>query len=506
MSDGYKRIGQWVSGVAHLALILWALLGGVLFRPQPPHSVQIAEVATMSGAEFEAYAAASRGAGPVSPETASAPEITAPETEAGAADAPDSANTPDAEAAAQELAQPDLSETEPDLSDFQNRQPVNVATNLPVLGNAAEAEGTAPDTPSVAALPEAAAQPNRPAAPAQDQAAEAVAPRSPLALDRSAKPPIRPDDLVERRNERLAEEAAERAAAEAERLAAEEEAQRAEELAEQQRQEAERAAAAEAAQAEAERQRQEAEAQAERDRLAREEEERRLATEQDAAEQAAAERDAADRQALEDALREAQSAIPANGGGATTTETGENRQRIEGGTGASVEQDPLAAALSEALSGQGAEQAPPPAPNPNVNQFLPHPITPRPLSGVELQSATEPAPRADAPLGQPLSISEREGFRVTLAQCWNRGALSVEASRLTVSVRFRLGPDGRADPNSLELIESQAGSATAIENAFNVARRAILECGRAGFPLPREKYQHWQQVIVDFHPEGINFQ
>ncbi|MFD2814258.1 hypothetical protein ACFSYD_06740 [Paracoccus aerius] len=35
MEDREGRIGWWVSGSAHGALILWAILGGVFLRPQP---------------------------------------------------------------------------------------------------------------------------------------------------------------------------------------------------------------------------------------------------------------------------------------------------------------------------------------------------------------------------------------------------------------------------------------------------------------------------------------
>lgn len=524
----------------------------------------------MSGAEFEAYAAASRGAGPISRETTSPAEIAAPEVETEVIEPPEGASLPDSVDNAQALTGSENLDAEPDLSDFQNRPPVEIVTDLPSLG-AASSEPSAPVEPTATTPPAATAQPNRPDAVPQDQAAESVAPRSPLALDRSIHPPQRPDDLVEQHNQRLAQQAAERAAEaaaiEAERLAAEEAAQRAaEELAEQRRQEAEQAAAAaaqeeaarqaaaeqaeqerreaelaaeraeqeqreaelaaeaareaerlaseeaaraeEARQAEAEQQRREAEA--ESARLAREEEARQAAEERAAraeeerlaaeAEKAAAEAQAAaERQSVEDALREAQNAGSVEG--ETTGGTDENRQRIEGGTGASVEQDPLAAALAEALSGQRTEPAPP---APNVNQFLPRPINPRPLTNNNLLSTDQAA--QPAPLGPPLTMSEREGFRAALARCWNRGALSVEATQLAVSISFRLGLDGRPDPDSLELSESQAGSADAIQNAFSVARRAILQCGQAGFPLPREKYGRWQQVIVDFQPQGINFQ
>lgn len=590
MSDREERIGWWISGVAHAALILWALLGGVLFRPQPSQPVRMTEVATMSGAEFEEYAAASRGTGPVAPDATAVAEISEPEPEEAPAAPPTETAAPEAEEAAQELAQPDTAEEQPDLSDFENREPVNVATNLPDTPAAPDpVQETAPSAPAESAQPQADTQPSRPAPSDQDESAEPVAPRSVLALDRSTRPLDRPDGLVEAYNARIAEQ---EAAREAERLAAEaaEEAER--QAAEQARQEAEAAAQAEReaeerraaeAQAEEERRAEEAreaerraaaEARAEQERRAaeqeareekerraaeqaeREAEERRLAEEEarraeeerrQAAEEAArreeerraaearaeeerraaeeaereeqerraaaereeAEREAADRQALEDALREAQQAESGSEGedtASTGETTGGNVQRIEGGSGASVEQDPLSAALSEAMSQGGSAPATEEAP-PDPNQLAPVPITPTPLPDPDQRSDASTETGGAAPLGQPLSLSEREGFRMALEGCWNRGALSVDASRVSVSVEFRMTRDGHPQPASLRLIDSRGGSSqTATQNAFETARRAILQCGRAGFPLPREKYGRWRDVIVDFRPEGIQFE
>jgi len=124
--------------------------------------------------------------------------------------------------------------------------------------------------------------------------------------------------------------------------------------------------------------------------------------------------------------------------------------------------------------------------------------------------ATEPEASATRPgglpMGEPLSLSEREAFRMALRPCWNLGALSVEASRMTISVGFRMSPDGRPEPASLRLAGYRNGSEPAAQNAFEVASRAIRMCGRNGFDLPREKYGRWQEVVVDFRPDGIGFE
>ncbi len=614
MDDRESRVGWWVSGGAHVALILWAILGGVFFRPQPSVPLRSTEVSTMSGAEFEALAAASRGAGPVTPDATAVASIADPADDADDAAAPAQSPAPDAADAAQELARPDPSEAPPDLSEFDTPEPVDVATDLPdTSANQTDGNDAAPP-PAVTDAPVPEAQPARPQQPVTDQPAVPVAPRSELALDQSAQPRSRPDGLVEAYRARIAaaeaarqaaadaaqaateaaEAAERRAAAEQERItaereaaaeaarqaeaeadaaeaarAAEAEAEAAERRAQQQRREAaereeraaeerraaeareaeERRQAAERAEAEAEAERQaEADRQAEQRRAAeareaeeRAEEERRAAAEREAEQreaaareaeeraeaerQAAAQREAEEREAaareaaaretaareaaeqaeaaaaeraLEERLRAANEAAAGGADGSDPATTGQadagNAWQIEGGSGASASQDPLAAALSGAMGNSDA--APQPDPSVAPMQLLPS-ARDLPDRGAQIDAP---------PMGPPLSLAERDGFRMAIRDCWNVGALSVEASRMTVSVGFAMAPDGRPQAASLRIADYRGGSETAAQQAFDVARRAILICGRAGYPLPADKYGRWRDVVVDFRPDGIAFE
>ena len=625
MDEREGRIGYWVSGVAHGSLILWAILGGALFRPQPSPMVRTTQVSTISGAEFEAMAAAARGAGPVGADSTAVATLPDPvdPAEDGTARPVDAIPPQSGQAAA--LEQPDTAESVPDLSDFAPAAPVEVATDLPApRPNQTDGAETAPQVPDTPPAPVAEAQPNRPALPTPDAAAVPVAPRSALALDASRRPEDRPADLVESFNRRVAEaaaaeaarqaaadaaaaeadrqaavererqaaadaaaeaerqaaaeaeqerraaaEAAEERRAEAARQAAEEERQAAaaaeaerraaaeaeaarraaaeaaaeeerraeaarqaaeverlaaEEAERQAAEEAERRAAAEAEEerraaaaaeeerrAEAARQAEEAErqaaAEAERRAAAEAEEERRAAAEaaerqaeaerQAAAEQAA--REAADRQALEDALRDAQGGAGGQDAASGSDTAGSPSQTIEGGSGASAGLDPLAAALAGAMAGTGAAADPandPSGPPADMMQLTPSPIQATPL----------PDAAQGLPLGDPLTLSERDGLRFAIQDCWNLGALSVEASQMTVSVGFTLSPEGVPDQNSMRIAGYQGGSESAAQQGFEVARRAILMCGRAGFDLPASKYGRWRDVVVDFRPDGVAFQ
>ncbi|MGR3411625.1 MAG: protein TolA [Paracoccus sp. (in: a-proteobacteria)] len=526
MDEREGRIGYWISGVAHGSLILWAVLGGALFRPQPSPPVRTTEVSTISGAEFEALAAASRGAGPVGAEaTAVASLSERPATAESDAARPVDASPPEATQSVP-LAAPDAAETAPDLDDLAALAPapVDVATDLPApVQPQDDVTVTLPEpaVPTVAPLPEA--QPSQPAAPQPDRAATPVAPRSILALDRSPRPQGRPQDLVANYNRRQAEAEERRAAEAAERAAEERRAAEAAEREAEERRAAEREAeerrAAEAAEREAEERRaaEAAERAAEERRAAeaaeREAEERRAAeaAEREAEERQAAEaareaaerqaaadaaREEADRQALEDALREAQQGQAGAEGtdtASTGTAQGGDRQMIEGGSGASAGMDPLAAALAGAMA--GGDPAPEPGVPADAMQLVPSPMRATPL----------PDPAQGLPMGDPLSLAEREGLRFAIQNCWNVGALSVEASRMTVSVGMTLSPDGVPDPDSLRMAGFRGGSEAGAQQAFDVARRAILMCGRSGFDLPPQKYGRWRDVVVDFRPDGVEF-
>ena len=129
-------------------------------------------------------------------------------------------------------------------------------------------------------------------------------------------------------------------------------------------------------------------------------------------------------------------------------------------------------------------------------QLAPSTIRPTPLDGIDMSGLSQ---------AQPLSLAERDAFRTALRQCWNEGALSVEASGMSVSVAFSMTADGRPIEASLRVAGHHGGSEAGADHAFQVARRAIMMCGGAGFPLPLDKYSRWRDVVVEFRPDGIGF-
>lgn len=117
-----------------------------------------------------------------------------------------------------------------------------------------------------------------------------------------------------------------------------------------------------------------------------------------------------------------------------------------------------------------------------------------------LASAPQPT---SAPVGPPMTGSEREAFRVAVNGCWNVDP-GAEWARVTVTVGFDLGQDGKVVGNTVRLLSSTGGTAAQAETAYQTARRAILRCqGSGGYDLPADKYDHWKEVEITFDPTGM---
>ena len=144
---------------------------------------------------------------------------------------------------------------------------------------------------------------------------------------------------------------------------------------------------------------------------------------------------------------------------------------------------------------QDAPQLPPTASRPPPGR----PKVVEPVPPEEEPPASDPT----APPGPPMTSGEQDALRVAIKKCWNLGALSSEAMRTTVTVSVFLGQDGTPDLSSLVMIGSEGGTEASAEKMFEVARRAIARCGKAGFPLPPEKYETWKELELVFDPDGM---
>lgn len=197
--------GQIISGAGHLALIAWALFGGV-FRSDPP-PFEVVEATMVSTEEFAALIA--RQSAPEAVAVVDTPEPPAMGTEvpdlASAADSPPQTAQPEANDAPPPDAAPDVSQITPPA-------PTETAEEPPVLE--VPQEDVAVLAPEVSPRPEPR--------PAPRVAPEPVAPSEPdVKVDEVTRPDVTPDesaDVVQEPSEASApEEAATEIVTEAEK-------------------------------------------------------------------------------------------------------------------------------------------------------------------------------------------------------------------------------------------------------------------------------------------------
>ena len=119
------------------------------------------------------------------------------------------------------------------------------------------------------------------------------------------------------------------------------------------------------------------------------------------------------------------------------------------------------------------------------------------------EPAAETGGQTDAPEGPPMTAGEIDDMRVAVKTCWNLGTLSSDAMRVTVTVRLSVGQNGVPDGASIQMVGAEGGDAAAAKQIYDTARRAIIRCGKNGFPLPPEKYDTWKDLELVFDPNGM---
>ncbi len=117
-------------------------------------------------------------------------------------------------------------------------------------------------------------------------------------------------------------------------------------------------------------------------------------------------------------------------------------------------------------------------------------------------SETPAAGEGTAANGPPMTSGEKDALRVAVQRCWNQGAISTDATRVVLTVRVQMSPDGR--PGKMELVSSEGGDDTATQIAYRTARSAISRCTNNGYPLPPDKYERWKVIDMIFdNQEGV---
>jgi hypothetical protein len=156
--------GLFYSGIGHVGLIVWVVVGGFFIRHDDVQDATVTEVSLMSSAEFDALAALSPTAPAPAPEAVDVPadpvEETPPEIAGPVPPTPTPDVQPDVEEVAPEAVQPSFDEPTPGPIDLE--QPPILAPVTSTRPRPKPAERVAPDAveaPDPAVQPDAVATP-----------------------------------------------------------------------------------------------------------------------------------------------------------------------------------------------------------------------------------------------------------------------------------------------------------------------------------------------------------
>jgi outer membrane biosynthesis protein TonB len=101
--------------------------------------------------------------------------------------------------------------------------------------------------------------------------------------------------------------------------------------------------------------------------------------------------------------------------------------------------------------------------------------------------------------GTKLSASEMDALRQQIQKCWNPPFGVADAQGLRVTVKMRLTPTGEIEGRP-EVV-SGGGADGVGRAAADSARRAVIVC--SPYQLPADKYDAWQDVVVNFDPSQL---
>ncbi len=129
------------------------------------------------------------------------------------------------------------------------------------------------------------------------------------------------------------------------------------------------------------------------------------------------------------------------------------------------------------------------------------PVTPAFGTAPGASAATHGAPPAAAQLGQPVHLSTSyEAVVLNRAlSCWNPPPLG--AQDMIVEIRVVMRPDGTVEAAQV-LDEARYRSDTVFRSLAESAWRAAMNPNCQPFPLPADRFDAWQEMILIFDPHS----
>ena len=142
-----------------------------------------------------------------------------------------------------------------------------------------------------------------------------------------------------------------------------------------------------------------------------------------------------------------------------------------------------------------------PRSRPRENVVASQPDTSAAVNAALAEALGEPA-ASDETSGPTLTAGETNALRLAVQNCWVVDVGS-QAADVTVVIGMSMDVRGKVTPGSLRLVSSTGGEGSAVETAFQSARRAILRCQKEGYDLPEDNYEQWKEIEITFNPKDM---
>ena len=123
-----------------------------------------------------------------------------------------------------------------------------------------------------------------------------------------------------------------------------------------------------------------------------------------------------------------------------------------------------------------------------------------PEGTAELNVSAESDP--SRPKGPPLSQAEIEGLRIAVQKCWIQPTGLSETADLRVVIGVELDPNGTLAGRPT-LVEPSRVTSPEMQVVLESGTRAIIRCSGDGYNLPRDKYDQWKYLELEFNPRGL---
>ena len=113
-----------------------------------------------------------------------------------------------------------------------------------------------------------------------------------------------------------------------------------------------------------------------------------------------------------------------------------------------------------------------------------------------VEEALNQALGAMPPFSPPLTRIEEDVLAEQIQKCW-KPKTKYSAS---IVLNIKMNNDGTVQHDSIKLVSSFAEKDKLLVNeVFDEAKKALIDCENGGYNLPLEKYEHWQEIEMSFN-------